>query len=103
MVSSLFKVFKLSISLSKRRNSLLNLKLFSNFLVENKVINELNILIERRSLLKTEEIIQKFQNILENKKYVIKLPLNYFQNSIDVCANRGDIQSAIIILQYAGH
>jgi hypothetical protein len=61
---------------------------------------ELDDLIHRRSNLSTYEILEKLHSNIDQNK--IQLPLRYYQNSIDVCANRGDIESATLVLKLAG-
>lgn len=64
-----------------------------------KWISELDDLIYRRSTLSTYEILEKLHNIDQNS---LILPVRYYQNSIDVCAQRGDMDSAMLVLRLAG-
>jgi hypothetical protein len=91
--------------LAKRSQSRSLWKLFSlqksSFSISShRSLLELDDLIERRSNLSTYEILEKLNSTFDQNK--IQLPLRYYQNSIDVCANRGDIESATLVLKLAG-
>jgi hypothetical protein len=62
-------------------------------------IRELEDLIERRSSLSTHEILDKLHHVSQMN---VQLPLRYYQNSLDVCAHRGDFDSAAVVLRLAG-
>lgn len=66
-----------------------------------KTLLELDELIYRRSTLSTHEILEKLHSI-EQLSGAAVLPARYYQNSIDVCAHRGDIESATLVLRLAG-
>lgn len=91
----------LLLKLNKTSKFLRSCRYYSNNITTERVIFDLQDLIERRSFLKTEEIKVMLEKIIIDNND-IKLPISYFHNSIDVCASRGDIHSALYILELAG-